>query len=120
VNAYLMARTAYTEAPDTIKSAKAAEYDVFAKATAALKVAKSFPEIAKAISDNRRLWTCIAVDVAGDGNRLPVSLRGNLLSLAQFVALQSSKVLQSGEGIEELIEINTAIMSGLRQNGRSE
>ena len=51
-----------------------------------------------------------------DANRLPVPLRAQLISLAEFVRRHSLAVLGGRAEVGALIDINTAIMKGLRGN----
>jgi flagellar protein FlaF len=44
---------------------------------------------------------------------LPLELRGQIISLAMFVARYSSQVLREGVEIEPLIDINRTMMEGL-------
>ena len=115
MNASLLAHAAYCSAADPIRTPKSAEYEVFAKVTAALRRATTMPERARAIADNRLLWITLAADVAGDGNKLPAQLRGRIFYLAEFVTQHSSKLLNSRQELAALVDINTAIMAGLRQ-----
>ena len=117
MNASLLARAAYSSAAEPIRTPKSAEYDVFAKVTASLRRATTMPERARAIADNRLLWITLAGDVAGDGNQLPSQVRARIFYLAQFVSEHSSKLLNSREDLTALVDINTAIMAGLRQQG---
>jgi flagellar protein FlaF len=81
---------------------------------------KAFPDLVAALHDNRRLWTILAVEVADEANALPRDLRARIFYLAEFIAQHTPKVLTREAGAEALIEINTAIMRGLRgQTGGS-
>ena len=51
-----------------------------------------------------------------DANSLPVPLRAQLISLAEFVRRHSLAVLAGRARLGALIDINTAIMKGLRGN----
>ena len=120
MNALDMARTAYTSNVAPIRTERGIEYDAFARVTHRLKTAdpgKNYPAFVQALHENRQLWTLLAVDVADEANSLPQGLRAQIFYLAEFTAHQTSKVLSLGESPEALIEINTAIMRGLRQQG---
>jgi flagellar biosynthesis activator protein FlaF len=111
------ARTAYAAAP--VRSARGAEYAVFALVTKRLAAIDqsdrtAFPRLAEAVTDNQRLWATLAEDLMSDGNRLPLALRGQLLSLAEFVRRHSLAVLGGKGAVDVLVDINTAIMKGLR------
>ena len=49
-----------------------------------------------------------------DGNALPVALRAQLVCLAEFVRKHTLRVLGGQASIAPLVDINTAIMRGLR------
>jgi flagellar protein FlaF len=106
-------------APGTpVRSERSTEYDLFARITRRLReaFAKGKPgrmDLARALHDNQRLWTTLAVDVADDGNGLPRDLRARLFYLAEFTRVHSSKVLSDDASAEVLIDINTAVMRGL-------
>lgn len=119
MNAMQQAQAAYRTAAHPIRTPRGAEFDAFARITSRLKAANSqgpmqFGELARAIHDNRRLWTILATDVAGADNQLPKELRARILYLAEFTRLHSGQVLRAGASAQPLIEINTAIMRGLR------
>lgn len=110
-------RSAYAAAP--IQSARGAEYAVFARVTQALAAvdgadAGGYPALAAAVVDNQRLWAALAEDLMGDANRLPVPLRAQLVSLAEFVRRHSMAVLAGRAPVAALVDINTTIMKGLR------
>ena len=111
------ARSGYDATP--VRTARGTEYALFAQITARLKALDetdlaSFPTLASAVADNQRLWGALAEDLMGDGNALPVPLRAQLISLAEFVRRHSLAVLGGRARVGALIDINTAIMKGLR------
>lgn len=79
-----------------------------------------FPTLALALQDNRALWAVLAADVADDGNALPLTLRRQIFALANFVTKFTSRVLTGAAAADALIDINTAIMRGLRREGVEE
>jgi flagellar biosynthesis activator protein FlaF len=115
VNASLLARSAYGSSARTVRTAQSAEYDAISRITSALKAATSFPEKVQALYQNRSLWTLLATDVAGKDNGLPAELRARIFYLAEFTTAHTSRVLSGEAEIDALVEINTAIMAGLRQ-----
>ena len=120
MNAYNMAKTAYSASAAPIRTHSGNEYEAFARVTHRLKKATSasktgFSDVAVAIHENRQLWTLLAADVATDGNKLPDQLRAQIFYLAEFTTVHSRKVLRGDASLEALIDINTAIMRGLRQ-----
>ena len=106
---------------NSVRTARGTEYALFAQITARLKALDetdlaSFPVLADAVADNQRLWATLAEDLMSDANSLPVPLRAQLISLAEFVRRHSLAVLGGRAKLAPLIDINTAIMKGLRGN----
>jgi flagellar protein FlaF len=98
------------------------EYDLLARTTQRLGQAwalrqRDFPALAQALADNQRLWSTLAADVAEPGNGLPAPLRAQLFYLYEFTVEHSRAVLAGSSGIEVLVDINTAVMRGLRGEG---
>ena len=56
-----------------------------------------------------------AADVADRANGLPQDLRARIFYLAEFTDQHSSKVLSGKGKADVLVEINAAIMRGLRE-----
>lgn len=101
------------------RTPRAVEYDVVARITARLKSAAArgkpgFPALAAAVHENRQLWTALAADVALPENGLPPGLRAQLFYLAEFTARYSPRILSHGADVAPLVDINTAILRGLR------
>lgn len=117
MNATLLARDAYGASNRGISTPRSDEYAAFSRITSAMKRAGTFAETAEALTDNRRLWSLLAADLAGEGNGLPRQVRADLISLSLFTDAHTSKVLRREAGIEVLIDINTTVMAGLRQQG---
>ena len=117
------AQTAYGAQSSTIRTDRAVEYDAFSRVTGRLSAAarreddEAFSDLCTVLHENRRLWTVIALDVAGDGNRLPDDLRARLLYLARFTDQHTSKVMARAADPAVLIDINTAVMRGLAGQG---
>lgn len=129
MNAAQQAYGAFSDATSGVKSPSQIEYQAFARVTQALSrtaapekaTAKDggFARLASALHDNLRLWTIVARDVAGGGNALPDGLRSQLFYLSEFTRHHTALVLKGEAEAEPLIEINTAIMRGLRQQGEA-
>lgn len=117
MNAHSLATAAYASTAP-LQSAQSTEYRAFAKVTQKLvdrvKGPRDFPALAAAIAENRRLWTLLAVDVADKDNALPQTLRASIFYLAEFTESHSRQVLKGEADLIPLIEINSAIMKGLR------
>lgn len=113
------ARSAYTEAGRDESTPRRTEYHAFARITHRLTTAHAegplgFPRLAAAVTENMRLWAILAEDLTLEGNGLPDSLRAGLLSLAIFTARHSDAVLAGRSDVQALIDVNTAVMRGLR------
>ncbi|MFT3687982.1 flagellar biosynthesis regulator FlaF [Paenirhodobacter sp.] len=122
MNATLMARSAYAGTDSAIRTPRDIEYEAFARVTHRLKRAgqhakEDYPGLVRAIHDNRELWSLLAADVALPENGLPLELRKRVAFLAEFTRVQSRKVLSENASLDILIEVNTAIMRGLRNDG---
>lgn len=124
MNALLKAKSAYAAAKAPTRTTKDREYDVIARATHGLALAqktasaKKGPEgfriLADALHTNRKMWTIFEVDLLADENGLPQDVKANLISLAEFTRQHTSKVLSRKANVRPLIEVNMAIMRGLR------
>jgi len=101
------------------RSDRRSEYDVFAKVTRRLREAAQtaktdFPGYASALHDNQRLWTALSVDVLAPENRLPDNIKARILYLAEFTRVHSQKILNEHAPVLPLLEINVAVMRGLK------
>lgn len=113
------ARSAYSQTGRAEAAPRRTEYQAFAQITHRLVRAHAegragFPRLAAAITENLRLWRILAEDLSHPQNGLPEELRANLLSLAIFTTRHSDAVLQGRGDAQALIDVNTAIMRGLR------
>ncbi|WP_371060929.1 flagellar biosynthesis regulator FlaF [Rhodosalinus sp. 5P4] len=120
MNALTHARNAYAQTSTATHTPRGIEYQVIARVTHRLKSAAQkgdagFAELAAAIADNRRLWTALAADVARSGNGLPEDLRARILYLAEFTTQHSRAVLDGRASAAPLLEVNSAVLRGLRQ-----
>jgi len=124
VNAIDRARSAYDPTQNVIRTKSSIELEAFARVTRKLrdtqKEESRFVDLIKALHENRMLWTVIAADVAEPTNDLPKDLRARLFYLAEFTIAHSRKVADRIATVDALIDLNTAIMKGLRmQSGGS-
>lgn len=118
-----LAHRAYHQISAPTRTARGTEYEVIARLTHRLKVSaakgrSSFPQLVSALHENHALWTAFAMDVADPANALPQGLRAQVFYLAEFTFAHTQKVLAGKAGVSPLIEINTAIMRGLRGQGQ--
>lgn len=116
-----MSIQAYQRASAQAENPRETEYRLFAMVTAGLIRAKEQSEagndklvdLADALHKNRRLWTLLAQDCASPDNALPKPVRAQIISLSIWVSKHSSAVLQNGDDIEPLIDVNRSVMQGL-------
>jgi flagellar protein FlaF len=116
------ARAAYGQREAPVRTARAHEYDLLARCTQKLAMAwtrrkDDFPLLATALTENLQLWSTLAADVAEKGNGLPAPLRAQLFYLYEFTAGHTRAVLENNASVEVLVDINTAVMRGLRGDG---
>lgn len=118
MSAHALPEMAYGDATRALGTPRNVEYQVFSQVTGRLNRAsredRPFSELAAALHENVRLWSVIAVDVTSPENGLPLALRGQLADLSKFVRTHSQKVLRREADAGVLVEINTAVMRGLR------
>jgi len=123
VNATQLAQNAYSSPAAPIKTARGVELDAFSRITRRIletATSKNHAGLVKALHENRQLWTLLAVDVADQNNGLPEDLRARIFYLAEFTQLHTSKVLAGTASADALVDINRAIMSGLRNQGATQ
>ncbi len=119
MSVHKLARSGYSLQAIPTRTLKGTEYEVFGKLTRKIKDASrngpnAFPQLAAALHENRKLWTLLALDVSGPGNKLSEETRARIIYLNQFVQVQTGKVLSKQADVQSLIDINVSIMRGLR------
>ncbi|WP_209427288.1 flagellar biosynthesis regulator FlaF [Pararhodobacter sp. SW119] len=120
MNAHAFAQNAYGANARTVKTPRDIEYDVLARITGQLQTAiadtsyTGFPALAAAMVENQQLWSTFAVDLADPNNQFPKDLRARLFYLAEFVMQHTRKVLNGTAKADALVELNMAVMRGLR------
>jgi len=69
-----------------------------------------------ALMYNRRLWTVFIDALTGDGNKLPIKTRDNLIKLGAFVMGETFALMTKPDRqhLKSIIKINRGIASGLR------
>lgn len=108
------------EAPQ--KTPRSLEYELLAKTTQRLNQTwqardASYANLLAAIDANQKVWATFAADVAEADNPLPASLRAQLFYLYEFTVKQSKDIRDGVGSVEVLIDVNTAVMRGLRGEG---
>ena len=120
MNVVERAREGYGRNAVPIKSHRAAEYEAIARishrlrATAMARDTK-YAEFVSALHENSKLWSTLATNVADPSNELPQELRARLFWLAEFTEAETRRILKGQGDIAVLIEINAAILHGLKE-----
>ncbi|MEL6217001.1 MAG: flagellar biosynthesis regulator FlaF [Pseudomonadota bacterium] len=110
--------TGYGNATRATAIPRDVEYRVFGQITGrishAMRDGAPFSELASALHENTRLWTALMADLAEQENELPMELRAQLISLGLFMRRHTDDVLRGSAEPGVIVDINTAIMRGLR------
>ena len=117
MNALNMAKTAYANTAAPVRTMRGVEYDVFSRVTHRLKSAieqDNFNALVNALHENGKLWTILAVDIVDEANQLPEELRARIFYLSEFTKHHTRLVIRREAKADPLVDINTAIMRGLR------
>ena len=110
-----MSLNAYQQSQWKTEDPRQTEYRLFARVTKAMIDAQggTQAELIRALAWNRRLWITLEADCAQDDNKLPVTIRAGIISLALWVQRHTRMVLKGVADIEPLIVVNRSIMEGL-------
>ncbi|WP_415922535.1 flagellar biosynthesis regulator FlaF [Tateyamaria sp. SN6-1] len=124
MNATTLATRGYAENAVSTRNERRSEYEVFARVTHSLrdtatKAKTNFPDFAEALHLNRRLWTTLVVDLADPKNEIPSDLKARLIYLSEFTQHHTRKILRDGASVLPLLEVNMAVMRGLKTEGPS-
>lgn len=119
-NTYL-AKQGYKAVQKEAASDKAIELRVFMSVTAQLKSVDAenkleFPKLCDAVLENLKLWKILFLDLINPSNTLPQEIKTSLIQLSDFTTAHSRKVLLGEATPEALIDVNSAIIAGLRQS----
>jgi len=113
-----MSIKAYQRAATQAESPRDLEYRAFGQVTAGLMRIKEGlcgtpTETAEALDANRRLWNILSADCSLPENKLPPTLRAQIISLGLWVSRYSREVLRDGAIVDPLIDVNRSMMEGL-------
>lgn len=122
MNALTHPKAGYTHPDASLRPMRSIEYEALARVTQRLAATwqsrkVDHPALVQALADNIGLWSTLAADVASPGNALPSSLRAQLFYLYEFSEVHTRRIMEGGASVEVLIDVNTAIMRGLRGQG---
>lgn len=119
MNVVERAQDGYGRNAALMKSPRDAEYEVIARVSHRLRSAamnrdRDYPAYVMALHENARLWTTLATEIAQKENGLPRDLRARLFWLAEFTSSETRKLLRNEGDVGILIEVNAAVLQGLR------
>jgi flagellar protein FlaF len=125
VNATSQALRGYAENAVSTRNGRRAEYEAIARVTqnlrdTAVKSKTDFPKYAEALHMNQKLWTALVVDIADAKNLLPDALKARIIYLAEFTRHHTRKILREKASVMPLLEINMAVLRGLKKEGPSQ
>jgi flagellar protein FlaF len=116
---FAAAQAAYSRPDPNELNPRAAEYDLLGRITRRLsdgwrKRETDLPLLLAAVDENEKIWSALAQEVAHPANALPSDLRAKLFYLFEFTRHHGTAVRQGKASAEVLVDINTAVMRGLR------
>ena len=122
MNAISQAMRGYAENAVSTRSDRRAEYEIIGKVTQQLRDRaidrkSNFSALAEALHINQKLWTALVVDIADPKNPLPDDLKARIIYLAEFTAHHTRRVLREKASVLPLLEINMAVLRGLKTEG---
>ncbi len=122
MNALSKAQIGYAANSAPTKTGRRAEYEVIVSVTQRLRASAQnskldYASYAEALHDNRRMWNTLAIDVADNDNTLPEELKARVFYLAEFTSQHTSKILRDKVSVMPLLEINMAVLRGLKHEG---
>jgi flagellar biosynthesis activator protein FlaF len=111
----------YQQAQETFDDPRLVEHRMLTRVTGMLIDGgkKGGRTLIEACYYNRKLWTIFQTDLAHPDNKLPESVRANLISLSLWVQRYTGEVLD-GAPVEPLIDVNRSIMDGLKPQANGE
>lgn len=112
-SAYAAAARAYQAASES-RSAREQEADLFRQAISALRSSRTSTPMARAraVADNKRLWSLVNILMRDETNQLPLALRAQIVSLS--IAVQR-ELDQDEPDFDFIININEHIAEGLSE-----
>ena len=117
-----MSLDAYRRTQSISATPRATEYRLMSQVTGDMIQAKENglkgAALMRPLHRNREVWSTLAILCRSPGNKLPVELRANIISLALWVERYTSDVIRQRDSIDALISVNCAIIEGLAmENG---
>ncbi|NNC37707.1 MAG: flagellar biosynthesis regulatory protein FlaF [Acidimicrobiales bacterium] len=121
MTAQQIAHKKYLNSQRELASDKAVELRVFASITSKMRAADTneiggMSKLAEALYDNVKLWNLLLIDLTNPENPLPLDLKTSIISLSEFTQKHTVKVMAGRATHDVLIDINQAMIDGLRQS----
>ncbi len=113
LNAYKQART-FSERPRAVE--KRLMTEITNQMMGARDSGFKGTQLIPALHRNREVWSTFSAVCGAPGNELPMTLRASLISLSIWVDRFTSEIVAGRESIDDLIEVNLAIIEGLAPN----
>lgn len=109
----------YKNSQRELASDKSIELKVFSQITSRLRAADiskpgGMSKLAEALQENMKLWNILLTDVSLETNTLPLELKAQIISLAIFSQKHTLAVLGGRATPDVLIDINKAMIAGMR------
>ena len=126
MNQRQQAHNRYSQVKRETASDKHIELQLFASITGKLRTLKGMgdqsltPDMAQAVLENAKLWNLLFCDLVSKENALPIEIKNNLISLAEFTQNHTHKVLRAEATADILVEINDSIIQGLKSALKSQ
>lgn len=107
------------QASHAVVSARDTELAAFATVTRGLVDIKSEPDRLRALGRNHELWSILIKALASEANKLPESLKAQLIDLAAWAMRYSTLAMLHKLPIEPLVTVNRNIADGLAEQAQT-
>lgn len=119
------ALAAYNQVGPEVRSDRSVEYEAISRISRNLRCAElqknqDYARFTSALSENLRLWSTLAAAVSDKDNALPSELRASLFWLADYVRHETQRILRGSGEVDVLLDVNLAVMQGLRPTEASQ
>ena len=112
-----MSLDAYRRVRTIAETPRAQEYRLMSQITGEMIHARDAglngAALVPSLHRNRQAWSTFSSLCAAPGNKLPTELRASIISIALWVDRYTSEVVAGRDSIEDLINVNRAIIDGL-------
>ncbi|MDF0542520.1 flagellar biosynthesis regulator FlaF [Sphingobium sp. H39-3-25] len=112
-----MSINAYRRAQSIAETPRSTEYRLMSQITGEMIAARDAglagAALMPSLHRNRLAWSTFSSLCGSPGNQLPNDLRARIISIALWVERHTSAVVTGRDSIDDLIEVNRAIIEGL-------